>query len=277
MAFRKPSFLEYGLRVKSLEDAFGVSTPENPQGILIANPDLSNEKITSIEFGYITKLLNELKVHFDIYYNMLRNAIEFDQTSVRYQNVEADADAFGGEISVEYPIIKDISLFTNYAYFGAKDKAKEKGATHINPNDAYPNNKLNAGVKWHTYFGFNGFLSFHSVCPSIGTLKPCYEREIIDPNATRVLLSPSNTIAKIYPYTILNARFGYRFLKETIEVGLYGFNILNYRVPGEDGYREFPGSIWHRDTDNDLIPDIDQPFGGELIGTKVLGYVSGRF
>lgn len=98
MAFRKPSFLEYGLRVKSLEEAFSLSTPENPEGILIANQDLSNEDITSIEFGCVTKLPVGLKVNIDMYYNMLRHKIQFDQTSLRYQNVEADADAFGGEL-----------------------------------------------------------------------------------------------------------------------------------------------------------------------------------
>lgn len=173
--------------------------------------------------------------------------------------------------------MKDINLFTNYAYFGAKDKAKVKESTHVNPNDAYPNNKLNAGIKWKSNYGFNGFLAVHSVCPSFGRLKPCYEREIINPDSTRILLSPSNQIVEVYPYTILNARFGYRFLKGAIEVGVYGYNILNYRVPGEGGYREFPGTTWHRDIDNDLSPDVEQPFGGELIGTKVLGYVSARF
>lgn len=276
-AFRKPAFLEYGLRVKTMEDAFGVSTPENPEGILIANPDLSNEEITSIEFGYISRPVSGLKANIDLFYNLFRNKIQFDPATTRYQNVEADADAFGGEISLEYTLWKGFDVFTNYAYFGAKDKAKETGGLHINPNDAYPNNKLNAGVKWGNFHGFNGFLAVHSVCPTFGTLKPCYEREMVDPNSTRVLLSPSNTIVKVYPYTIVNARVGYRFLEEKIEVGVYGFNILNYRVPGEDGYREFPGIPWNRDTDGDLVPDTKQTFVGELIGTKVLGYISGRF
>jgi hypothetical protein len=147
----------------------------------------------------------------------------------------------------------------------------------VNPDHAFPNNKFNAGIKWKTPIGINGFLAVHSVCPSLGTLKPCYEREVIDPNSTRVLLSPSNTTLQVYPYTIVNTRLGYKFLKESLEVGIYGFNILNYRIPGEKGYREFPGTIWHRDTDNDLIPDTDQYFGGEPIGTKILGYLSGRF
>ncbi len=276
-AFRKPAFLEYGLRVKSLEDAFGVPSPENPEGILIANPDLNNEEITSVEFGYATRPISTLKANLDLYYNQFRNKILFDPATTRYQNVEADADAFGGEISVDYVLMKGINLFANYAYFGAKDKAKERGGLHINPNDAYPNNKLNAGIKWGNFYGFNGFLALHSVCPSFGTLKPCYKREMVDPNSTRILLSPSNTIVKVYPYTILNARLGYRFLKEAVEVGVYGFNILNYRVPGESGYREFPGIPWFRDTDGDLIPDSEQTFLGESIGTKVLGYISGRF
>jgi iron complex outermembrane receptor protein len=276
-AFRKPAFLEYGLRVKSLEDAFGVSSPENPEGILIANPDLANEEITSFEFGYVAKPISGLKGNIDLYYNLFRNKIQFDPATTRYQNVEADADTFGGELSLEYAFMKGFGLFANYAYFGAKDKAKEKGGLHINPNDAYPNHKLNAGIKWDNFYGFNGFLALHSVCPSFGTLNPCYEREMVDPNSTRILLSPSNTIVKVYPYTILNARLGYRFFKETIEVGIYGFNILHYRIPGEDGYREFPGILWYRDTDGDLIPDKKQTFVGELIGTKVLGYLSGRF
>ncbi len=276
-AFRKPAFLEYGLRVKSLEDAFGVPSPENPEGILIANPDLKNEEITSIEFGYATRPVSGLKANLDLYYNQFRNKIQFDPVEARYKNVAADADAFGGEISLDYVLMKGINLFANYAYFGAKDKAKEKGGLHINPNDAYPNNKLNAGIKWGNFYGFNGFLALHSVCPSFGTLKPCYKREMLDPNSTRILLSPSNHIVQVYPYTILNARIGYRFLKDSVEAGLFGFNILNYRVPGEKGYREFPGVIWSRDTDNDLRPDVDQTFGGELIGTKILGYVSGRF
>lgn len=276
-AFRKPAFLEYGLRVKSLEDAFPITTPENPEGILIANPDLSNEEITSFEFGYATKPFGGLKANLDLYYNLFRNKIQFDQTTVRYQNVEADADAFGGELSIEYSLTKGLNIFANYAYFGAKDKAKEKSGLHVNPNDAYPNNKLNAGLKWSSSFGVNSFIAVHSVCPSIGTLKPCYKREMLDSDSTRVLLTTSNKIVEVYPYTIVNARLGYRFLNDSFEVGIYGFNILNYRVPGEDGYREFPGTIWHRDTNNDLIPDVEQPFGGEVIGTKILGYLSGRF
>ncbi len=252
-AFRKPSFFEYGLEIKDLKEALGIS---------FANPNLTNEIMNSYELGYMGMYLDRIKASLSLFYNQLRSFIDYDPVELKFKNVATDADMYGGEIELKFAIMKELELFSNFSYLRGKDKAKDRPAVSVPPDEANPNYKFGTGLIWSGLKNFYGSLAVYFV--------DGFKKEMTDPNATSIILSPISTIFTVEPYTLLNVKIGYK-IKDTFEVGVFGFNLLNQR------YREFPGVIWHKDTDGDGVKDFWEAYGGEEIALKVVGFVGAKF
>jgi len=252
-AFRKPSFFEYGLEMKDLKEALGIS---------FANPGLTNEIMNSYELGYMGMYLDRIKASISLFYNQLRRFIDYDPVELKFKNVATDADMYGGEIELKFGIIKEIEFFTNFSYLRGIDRAKDRPSVSVPPDESNPNYKYGAGLTWARFYNFFGSIALYLV--------DGFKKEMTDPNATAIILSPVSTIFSVPSYTLLNVKIGYK-IKDTFEVGIYGFNLLNQK------YREFPGVIWNKDTDGDGIKDFWEAYGGEEVSMKLIGFVGARF
>lgn len=252
-AFRKPSFFEYGLELKDLKRALGIS---------FANPGLTNEIMNSYEFGYMGMYLNRIKTSLSIFYNQLRRFIDYDPVDLKFKNVATNADMYGGEVELKLGVTKEIEIFTNYSYLRGIDRAKERPSVSVPPDESNPNYKYGFGITWSRLMNFYGSLAIYLV--------DGFKKEMTDPNATTIILAPVSTIFTVPGYTLLNAKIGYK-IKDTFEVGIFGFNLLDQR------YREFPGVIWYKDTDGDGLKDFWEAYGGEEVALKIIGFVGAKF
>jgi len=254
LAFRKPVFFEYGFDVQGLKDVANIS---------FSNPDLENEELTTYEFGYITRPIEALSLGVSAYYNECRKFIEYIPEEHIHRNIASDADVYGGEFEAKVSIKKNVRLFANFSYLRGIEKAEVILPSHVHPDEANPNYKVSGGLEWIGLQGFFGSIAVSSV--------DGYKMALTDPNNTKVILFPVMKIVNIDPYTLLTAKIGYRFFKDTFEVGIYGQNLLFKK------YSEFPGLIWNRDTDGDGFPDDKDVYGGEEIGTKLYAFVGAKF
>ncbi len=252
-AFRKPSFFEYGLEIKDLKEALGIS---------FANPNLTNEIMNSFEFGYMGMYLNRIKASLSFFYNQLRKFIDYDPVELKFKNVAADADMYGGEIELKFGLTKEIDFFTNFSYLRGKDRSRDRPPVSVPPDQSNPNYKYSAGLTWSKFKNLYGSIAVYVV--------DGFKKEMTDPNATSIILAPVSTIFIVPQYTLLNVKIGYK-IKDTFEVGVFGFNLLNQR------YREFPGVIWNKDTDGDGVKDLWEAYGGEEVALKVIGFVGAKF
>jgi len=254
IAFRKPSFLEYGMRMQDLS-----------QLLRLSNPDLVNEVNRSTEFGYAARLTDRIKMNLDLYYSQYRKFIEFDAHELMYVNSGKDADGYGGELNIDSYIVKGLDGFANYAYFNAIPKGGIDYSidTRVSPQKAYPHHKVNAGFRVkHEGLTFNLWAHYVS----------SFWREIVDPNATAVTQQITKQVF-MKDYILLNAKLGYKFLKGKTEIGLTAFNLLNNK------HREFPGFVW--DTESVYNPPRSrtppESFGGQELGMKLLGFIAIEF
>jgi len=254
LAFRKPVFFEYGFDIKGLKDVANIS---------FSNPDLKNEELTTYEFGYITRPIEALSLAASVYYNECRKFIEYIPEEHIHRNIASDADMYGGELEAKVNIKKNIRLFANFSYLRGIDKAEVILPSHIDPDESNPNYKVAGGLEWIGLQGFFGSIAVSSV--------DGYKMALTDPNNTKVILFPVMKIVTVDPYTLLTAKIGYSFFKDTFEVGIYGQNLLFKK------YYEFPGLLWNRDTNGDGITDDHEIYGGEELGTKLYAFVGAKF
>jgi outer membrane receptor for ferrienterochelin and colicin len=197
------------------------------------------------------------------YYNQCRKFIEYIPEEHVHRNIASDADVYGGEIEAKVAIRKNVRLFGNFSYLRGVEKAKVILASHVHPDEANPNYKVAGGLEW---MGLEGFFGAIVVSYVDG-----YKMALTDPNNTKVILFPVLKIVSVDPYTLLTAKIGYKFYKDTFEVGVYGQNLLFKK------YNEFPGLPWNRDTNGDGIVDDHEVYGGEELGTKLYGFVGVKF
>ncbi|HEY4716349.1 MAG TPA: TonB-dependent receptor [bacterium] len=249
-AFRKPSFFEYGLEVAPLKEALGVT---------FSNPDLSNESVTTYEVGYVGTFFKKIKTNSAVFYNQYRDFIEYDPTELKYKNLNTDADTYGGEIEIKYEITKNAAFFTNLSYLKAIDRAADRPPISVPPDESNPNFKFAVGQMWSEIANTFGSIVLTAV--------DGFKKDMPDPNNTTLILLPKAITYTVDPYILLNVKLGYRFYQDKVEIGVYGYNLLFQK------HREFPGVKWNKDTDGDGIVDYWEIFGGEEIGTKILGFI----
>jgi len=209
-AFRNPTFID-------LYPNITVSIPPPFAGgiTVTGNKDLKPERIISYDLGYHTTLFQRLKATLDLFYyemsdfiNNLGSEFDFSKTwNVMYSINMGTAKGSGGEIGFEYLITSWLKGIFNYSYQRITDQYGREYET-------FPNNKFNIGARLRV----NG-LSANIFALYVGPTRIGY---------ITTAFPPAMRVDKLDSYVLLNARVGYSFLNDLIEVAISGQNLLNY-------------------------------------------------
>jgi len=240
-AFRNPSFIESYLYENS--DISPMISPLLPENTVIVqargNPSLVPEKITSYEIGYQALLSPRFRLKVDLFYNNLWDFISFK--TVEYQDVSAilgyptgsvivpsiksytnagKSKAIGGEIGLDFLAAKWLMGSVNYSY---QDLTWEEDDVTTPENEkgqrvkTSPGDKINGNMRFSFKNGFSANFQVFYVGKTEKTESWAY--------------------GKVDPYTLVNARFGYRFSNNQNEIALVVFNVFNekhFEYPGYD-------------------------------------------
>jgi len=203
-AFRNPTFID------AYPDITISTPPPFAIGITVTgNEDLKPERIISYDLGYHTTFFQRLKATLDLFYYEMSHFIlplgsEFGDEI--YSINSGTAKGIGGEIGSEYLITSWLKGIFNYSYQWITDENEKQ-------NEAYPVNKFNVGARLKV-----SGLSANILANYVGSIREEY------------LVSSFPFIKRkdlLGDYVILNARVGYSFLNEQMEIALSGQNLLN--------------------------------------------------
>jgi len=298
-AFRKPSFLEAAmhLEVEFIEGSMspGATVIENVENLFekgIGNENLDNEKVYSLELGYLGFVWdNRIRMNLDFFYTWYRDFVEFEfklegadilgenpSSYVQFRNTGNNAEAYGLELGIEARPADMLKLFANFSWLHIEQETEldengdprpeEQQEEHKNP--AF---KLNLGGRLDLDIGFNLSVwmnwvsTYHKSCRNPDTLFS------FDPEVDNWVWQELGDVV------MLNARIGWRFLDDHLEVGVEGWNLLALAY---DYPRQFPGRSQTEDVN--LLSVLGRPgaisdernignFGGERMNMRIVGFV----
>ncbi|MBW1811493.1 MAG: TonB-dependent receptor, partial [Deltaproteobacteria bacterium] len=259
-AFLKPTFFETSLII-NLDDPNNLGF----ESLSMASPDLKNETIDSLEFGYSGNFLdNRLVLKLDLAYNWYRNKIWFnyDPDAMNYRTVgplsvpdlngpgfnfinhESGFDGHNVELQIIVRPTDRSRLFVNVGYrqifdMGTKEFASDESVWHLAAGG-----DLNLAKGWTA-----SVRAFYTSSYIISIRGP---GGALDDQVTQT----------IPDWWFLNARVAWSLSKQPYEltVGLEAFNLLNFR------FREFGG-----------ISQPNEPdFGGEMLGRRITLFLHGE-
>lgn len=198
----------------------------NPFVEFKGNKDVDPERIRSWELGYQGRFSERLKGSAELFYNELEDFITFlpspDNPFVYSFYNSGKYKASGGEMELEFYLLKDLIFKANYSYqYLWNDKADLRVRYS-------PLSKGNAALTYLPAKGFNTSLWLNAVGETNWTSKASSE-DWLPPNSqtTRTGTDPA-----VPSYTMVNIKVGYRFSRGT-EASVSAFNLLN------DIHREF--------------------------------------
>ena len=258
-AFRKPHYLEYGMRIREFEDyQYGA--------VYISQDIVRNftEKVQSFELGYSGQVQPQVKTGADLYFNRYSDLIDFSYEDNQYFNWEqkSKVDSYGGELWADAKVLESITLQANYSFnqivsnWESAQLGIEKGVrlTHSPQHKAnlaalFKLQGLRSRIALH-YYGertIGDFRDpFRNVLPQSGSV---FDPIVVD------------------PFFVLNVRLSYSLWEEALEFGFTGQNLI---ALFSGRFRQFPGSIWA------ASPETSD-FGGERIGSLLFGNMTLRF
>ncbi|MDP9001077.1 MAG: TonB-dependent receptor [Myxococcota bacterium] len=248
-AFRSPTFLESYLDVPFQLPVTG--------GALLTQSRLSRlepEQILTTELGYLNSDSDYLTFDSALFYNRASNLIAIAPVEaitlgdVAGQQVPTAPNAstglyplfingfenqcqrygvYGAELGVRTFPAEGLDLYANYTLMIVKQD--NSGCSVVQrgllANDTRTSaHKVNAGIQVRTRLGIDGSVDFHYVSPQEWA-------EPITDNQRQRLEYQSYHLGS---YTLLNARLGYRFLRNQAELSGVAFNLL------DDKHREHP-------------------------------------
>lgn len=271
-AFRTPSFLESYLALPIQLQLPGVELTSASKREDVKDFILQPEQITSAEASYLNQQSDFFEFEVTAYYNRVTNLIElavnrnvtlaekagglggFDTTTGRYNaayggwNNSADVyNVFGGELGLRTYPVEGLDLFANYA-INYTQQQHAAGSTELD-DQRTSHHKINFGVQVRTRFGLNGEITFHYQSPQV------WNEQVARP--TGIFYQQYNLPA----YTLLNARVGYRFLKDKAEISAVVYNALAE-----------VSAIGDNDASHGLGPQM-HPFGNR-VGRRLMGFFS---
>lgn len=248
-AFRTPTFLESYLDIPFQLPITG--------GALLtrAQPTpLQPEQILTAELGYLNSQSDYFTVDSALFYNRASNLIELGPSqSITLADVAGQSTptapssttglyplfvngfenqcqvfgVYGGELGLRTFPVEGLDVYANYTLMdveqddGRCDASQRALVVHDARTSAH---KVNAGIQIRTAVGFGASVDFHYVSPED------WAEQVIDVQRQRFAFQSFHLDA----YTLLNARVGYRFLREQAEVSAVAFNML------DDQHREHP-------------------------------------
>lgn len=241
-AFRRPSFLEYGGEISGWthDSINSVAGGEEIHQF--------NEVINALEFSYLTKLFERIKGEVSFFGEYFQNTISFDFNDFRYANLEGNFVSYGGEISLDFLLLKNLSLNLNYAFqlieartdikYGQKEAIVKKGDRIL----WTPQHKLNAGVRWTPaeILTCDLFFTLYSErrYPQGTVLNPT---TLAGPSGGQVYNLTDEIVGPNY---LLNFQSILKITKN-ISIGFLGRNLLYYFFAGEAKEKKFyPGQVY---------------------------------
>ncbi len=265
-AFLKPTFFESSLDIK-LHDIHGYGFNR----LNVANPDLENQTLDSLEIGYSGNFLSgHLAVKLDFAYNWYRNLIGFSYDPAQMNYIEigglripdlngpgigfSNASSGDNGHDVELQIVAHPSqqtrLFVTLGYRQIFSDQKK----HISVGE--PIWRASAGADLGRISGWS--LSVRAFFTS------SYQRASGNPDG---VLEPMIHV-QLPASWFLNARLAYEFScgPITLEAGLEGFNLLDFRFRELGGFSRAPLT--------DGQPGND--YGGERLGRRVVLFIQGE-
>jgi len=293
-AFRKPSFLEAAMHldVEFIEGSQPIAgLKENLEKLFvdgIGNEDLDNEKVYSLEFGYLGFVWDRrIRLNLDFFYTWYRDFVEFEykldgmdiafsggeESYVQFLNTGNNAEAYGLEIGIEARPADVLKLFANFSWLHIEQdnevdedgNPRPKQEREETKNPAY---KLNLGGRLSLDIGFNMSLWINWVSE--------YNKSARNPDSLFSFEEGAENWVwqKLGNVVMLNARIGWRFLDDRLEIGVEGWNLLGGAEPY--GYpRQFPGRSETVDVDLSSVKDERNigNFGGERMNLRIVGFV----
>jgi iron complex outermembrane receptor protein len=263
-AFRSPSFLESYLDVRvPAPSASGAAVSSSSTKFGDPGFRLSEEKVLALDLGYLNQDFDFVNFEVTGYFLQVRDTIDLSNTSPespttnafnglftsagRYQvadggweNKCGTYNTFGSEVGARVFPVEGLDFFANYTLNLQRFDRPDGCATVENRQTS--RHKANAGLQARSKAGVDGELTLHYASDQTWV-------EIQPPTDGSL-----NLVARQYDipaYTLLNARVGYRFLKNQAEVSATGFNLLNHQ------HRQHPQ--------------------GQRIGQRFMGFFSYRF
>jgi outer membrane receptor protein involved in Fe transport len=239
-AFRAPTFLEsYASLFAPVAPGAGVH--------YVGDPALRPEEMLQAELGYKGRIGDRLTPEAVVYVERVRNLIGdgalqpappgttfAGQTVIGFSGFQNEPNRFigyGAELGLRYQPADGVDLNFNYSFEKLADCTSSCTSDHSvsDPASAALANtaqhKLNVVATWRTRANFDLGLDAHYVS-SLTWLERSF-----DPSAPAgVALAPYSVPA----YTLVNARLGYRFIRDRLEGGISVYNLLG------DDHREHP-------------------------------------
>lgn len=219
--FRVPSYLEY------------INSEKN----------LINETINTTQIDYYRRI-NTIDFKISLYYNKIRNLIDFSPEDNRFVNAVNKIEVYGTELGVEFPVLKRFKFFTNYSF--------SKTSRRIKSN---PSHRANGGIIFKKISNLNGAFTLNYTSS--------YTEEIFLNEILSNVLG-DYTVNQVKPYLLLNFKLSYLLFRNSVEIGLNGSNILFKRHFESNGITM-------------IKEDQEVVIGGQRAGTRVEGFITGKF
>lgn len=202
--------ISYKTRFPTMKDRYSLRL-----GKSIANPELKEENAINYDLNYSTIIYEKLQLTAGIFYSNLSDAITsvygVDTSNLQIYQLQntAKAEYLGGEISISYPILKELIIQGNYAYV-KRNNISDPDVKFT----SVPENSAQASLIYHF-------------------MKECYVNINFEIYSDRYATSDG---FKLDGYSLLNTKGAYAFLKNRIvlEAGINNIFDKNYEV--SDGY-----------------------------------------
>ncbi len=177
-SFRKPAFLETGAHPMAVFDSdspIAGSDRDKFQEFLTrvgGNENLDNEKLLSVEIGYLGQFLEDrLSLSLDLYYNLYTDQInmvprilddpgtgmpDLDHSSFMFESETPDIYIIGSEFNVRFDLSKSFSLHAGWTYRAVFEHETGKAS------DNNPKNLIKLGSSFNLEGGLLGSLFLFS-------------------------------------------------------------------------------------------------------------------
>lgn len=229
-AFRSPSFIESYLSLPQSTPARGITAAG------VGSRDLDPERMLSFELGYSNQDSDFFALEVNAYVNIVEDLIDINRAEVRtisersYDEPNAAfnlGDAFfanqqgrfrqiGGELGVRVFPVDGLDVYANYAINDTTPlDTAPVGLELFFEEQRTALHKVNLGVQYRSPIGLDISVDLSWV----GSQR--WAEQVDDPEVGfRYALFEQDA------YTLLNARLGWRFLEDQLEIAVSGTNLL---------------------------------------------------
>lgn len=234
-AFRTPTFLESYLDLVVPSTVAGVGVRS------LGNVNLDPENILAIEGGYTFEDSDYLRFDVAGWYERVSKLIalgrvvpperslglqgdRFIAGSSTFENNEGSFSGGGGEASVDVFPVDGLDLRASYALAWWVDDARRAAGEEDSQDTRHPVHSGNVGATWRAPFGLDANVDVHIVS-AISVPERGFDGE------GNVIVQP----CEAGTYGMLNARVGWRLLKDRLELAVTGRNLTAWK---DGGHRE---------------------------------------